>query len=74
MPWLAPGNRDEFEVVRKFSARSAISNTERIFNEGERVICAHPEASTVMLETGGAFFLVDQSVFQASSKRRNPGA
>lgn len=72
--WLTSGHRHEFEVVKKFTARSAISDAERIFDRGEKVICAEPGASTIMLETGGAFFLVDRPVFEACCKAVRPAS
>lgn len=72
--WLTRAHRHEFEVVKSFAARSAISNEERVFNPGDRLVCEKPEGPTVMIENGGAFFLVDRSVFEASTKQWNPGA
>lgn len=69
---MTRGYRHQFEVVKSFAARSAISNEERIFNAGDRVLCDNPEASTVMLETGGAFFFVERLVFEASCKAIQP--
>lgn len=63
-----PADRHEFEVVQPFAVRSAISDTERIFNPGEKVMCEEPGASPVMLKVGGAFFLVDRSVFTEHCK------
>jgi hypothetical protein len=74
MPWLTRGHRHEFEVIKSFSARSAISNEERIFNPGEKVICEQPAAQAVMLETRGAFFFADPAVFASSCKAIQPGS
>ncbi len=70
--WLTRGYRHEFEVVQSFTARSAISNEEREFRPGQRLICDAPDAPTVTLETGGAFFFADRSVFEANCKAIQP--
>lgn len=40
---LTRSYRHEFGVVRSFTAKSAISDAERIFNPGERVTCDNPD-------------------------------
>lgn len=63
----------EFEVVQPFSAKSMISGAERTFKPGARIICdTEPGALTVMFETGGAFFLVERSVFEDCCRARKP--
>jgi len=62
--------KNEFKVTKAFNATTPISGAERRFIPGEIVVCdPKQQGSTLTLQLGGAFFLVDRSVFEACCTR-----
>lgn len=62
--------KNEFKVVQAFAATTPISGAERRFIPGEIVVCdPKQQGSTLTLQLGGAFFLVDRSVFESCCKQ-----
>jgi hypothetical protein len=64
--------RQEYEVIRPFTAVAPISGAQQQFTAGEIVVCdAAQSGTTLTLEVGGAFtlyYLVERSVFEACCK------
>ena len=64
--------RQEYKVIRPFTALAPISGAQRQFEAGEILVCDTAQnASTLTLEVEGGFtlyFLVERSVFEACYK------